>query len=343
MKSLVWIRHSLLAVAAVLGGIVAWRMLAGPYSLAGIAVHAPLNPEGVFGLFIVALLAWHIRAEDGWSEYRLSTLRVVGLLALVGLYPATRVYFLSDDFILVRQAQTFTAQVFGAAGGDGFFRPLGYVSLAVNAWVAGFNPVVWHVSALVLHAVNAFLVGMLGRRLGAPAGSALLAGSLFALHGTHLEAAVWIAGRFDLLATMFTLGALLMFGRSTWVALLCGLAALWSKESAYVLPLLVAILARWERRSWTNILPYAGLTVVAFVYRWLLLGGIGGYREASGEASFYSLKLATTAKAVFVRVRDGWDGEERILRVVPGRGTAGFEEVTDPAGTGVRFYRLSGR
>ena len=302
IEGLIWIKHSLLAVAAMLGGIVAWRILAGPFSIAGIQVHAPLNPEGVFGLLVVGLLAWKTRPGDGRSDDPASTFRAVALLALVGLYPATRVYFVSDDFILVRQAQTFSAGVFASAGGDGFFRPVGYVSLAMNAWIAGLNPVIWHTSALVLHAINAFLVAMLCRRLGAPAGGALLAGSLFALHGTHLEAAVWIAGRFDLLATLFTLGTLLLYGKHLWLALLCGLAALWSKESAYVLPFLVAIVARWERRSWTSAAPYAGLTLAAFLYRWVLLGGIGGYREASGEAAFYSLKAATTAKAVFVRL-----------------------------------------
>lgn len=47
-------------------------------------------------------------------------------------------------------------------------------------------------------------------------------------------------------------------------------------------------------------------------------------------------------RPVVVRVRDGWDGPERVLRIVPARGTAGLEEAMDAMGEGVRFYRLSG-
>ncbi len=302
MEGLNAIRISLWAAAACLGAVVGARLVLGPYSVAGIAVNAPLNPEGVFGMLVVALLAWRCRPVPEAESYSPWMLRTVALLAMVALFPALRVYFVSDDFILVRQAQTFSASVFTSAGGDGFFRPLGYVSLTINAWIARFDPLWWHASALCLHAVNAVLVALLARRLRANLGVALLAGCLFALHGTHLEAAVWIAGRFDLLAAMFTLGTLLFYGRNTAVALVLALAALWSKEAAYVLPLLVAIVARWERRSWASVAPYAGLTAAAFVYRWMLLGGIGGYRESSGEAAFYSLKFSTTAKAVFVRL-----------------------------------------
>lgn len=302
MEGLNAIRISLWVVAACLGAVVGARLLLGPFALAGVSVNAPLNPEGVFGFLVVGLLSWRCRTLEVAERYSPWLLRTVALLAMVALFPALRVYFVSDDFILVRQAQMFSASVFTSAGGDGFFRPLGYVSLAVNAWLAGFDPVWWHASALALHAANAVLVALLARRLRADLGVALLAGCLFALHGTHLEAAVWIAGRFDLLAAMFSLGTLLFYGKNTALALVLALAALWSKEAAYVLPLLVAIVGRLERRSWTSVAPYAGLTAMAFMYRWILLGGIGGYRESSGEAAFYSLKLSTTAKAVFVRL-----------------------------------------
>ncbi len=48
------------------------------------------------------------------------------------------------------------------------------------------------------------------------------------------------------------------------------------------------------------------------------------------------------ARGTVVRVRDAVDGAERVLRSIPGRGTAGVEEVVDALGDGVRFYRLSG-
>ncbi len=47
-------------------------------------------------------------------------------------------------------------------------------------------------------------------------------------------------------------------------------------------------------------------------------------------------------KSVVVRVRESWDGPERVLQSVPGRGSAGIEEVADDVGAGSRFYRLTG-
>lgn len=309
-------------MAACLGTIVAARMLAGPYAIAGIAVNAPLNPEGVFGLLVVGLLLWRQRTWESAIPYSGWLLRPVPLLAMVALFPVLGVYFVSDDFILVRQAQQFSASIFTSAGGDGFFRPLGYVSMAMNAWLAGIDPGWWHASALAIHAVNSLLVAMLARRLGASLWIALLAGSLFALHGTHLEAAVWIAGRFDLLAALLTLATLLLFERNTALALGCALGALWSKEAAYILPVLLLILARIEGKNWRPVLPFAGVTALAFVYRWVLLGGIGGYREASGESAFFSLKFATTAKVVFVRLWTSlffpinWSADPRVTVAV---------------------------
>lgn len=295
-------RIALWTLAAALGAIIATRWLLGPYALLGIPVHVPLNPEGAFG-FVISLLL----ATSGPSQARASARGFLApllsaLLALAALYPALHVGFLSDDFILIQQARHFTPSIFSTPGGDGFFRPLGYLSLDLTALRATADPRLWHLAALVLHAANAALVAAFAARLNASTWIACLAGSLFALHGTHLEAAVWIAGRFDLLAVLFTLATLLFFTRNTPAALACTLAALWSKESAYVLPALLTLLAWHERKPLRATLPYWALTAVAFLYRAILLGGIGGYTNPSGESAFFSLKVATTAKVVFVRL-----------------------------------------
>jgi hypothetical protein len=51
--------------------------------------------------------------------------------------------------------------------------------------------------------------------------------------------------------------------------------------------------------------------------------------------------LRVPGKAVVVRVRDTWGGEERILQSIPGRGTGGIEELLDAPGESSRFYRLT--
>ena len=289
-----------------MGLVAVGRMFAGPFQIGGFAVNVPLNPEGVFGLAMTLVLAW--RAARGTPTATPSHVALAaGAAALLSLISQARVlglYFLSDDFILVQQANLWTwsnlVPVFTAGGGDGFFRPVGLLSLAVNATWAGTDPRVWHASALALHTANAALLTWLAARLGLSTLASFLAGALFAMHGANPEAVAWIAGRFDLLAVFFTLTGMLLFTwDQRWPALVCCACALWSKESAFVFPILLLLQVRRLRPT----IPFFALTALAFGYRWILQGGIGGYLSSeSGRPSVFSLGLATTAKVIFVRL-----------------------------------------
>ena len=77
---------------------------------------------------------------------------------------------------------------------------------------------------------------------------------LFLLWGTNVEAAAWVSGRYDVFATAFTLWAVAYhlhsqsaLDRHALIALLFGVLALCSKESAAVLPGLIGCVARIRR------------------------------------------------------------------------------------------------
>ncbi|MEI9811979.1 MAG: hypothetical protein WDO18_04595 [Acidobacteriota bacterium] len=317
---------ALWCAAVCLGIVVAARWLIGPFDLFGIAVHTPLNPEGIFGLLIVALLALRKPAEPVSPEQRSWPIWAAFAVAIVGLSPALRVYFLSDDFIVVKGANATTlaslVHAWTAAGGDGFFRPMGYVSLALDALWAGYDPLRWHASAMLIHAANAALVALLALRWRLSAMAAFAAGAIFALHGTHLEAAVWIAGRFDLLATFFTLATLVLYGYSRPLALLTAAGALCSKEAAFCLPLILFLVEWQQGRNPKRTAPFFGLAAAIFAYRWVLLGGIGGYRDSSGASTFFGLKFASTAKVLFARLWTSlffplnWSGDPAMITAV---------------------------
>ena len=205
-----------------------------------------------------------------------------------------RSYFLADDFILLVQAHAPLSWrgVFATRGGDGSFRPLGYLSYAISAQWAGSDPAIWHWIGFFLHIANAILLYLLAAAAGYSRLLAWLAASLFAVHGAHPEAAVWMAGRFDLLSAFFVLAGLFAFQRSLspgtkrqmWLAaaLAAMTAGLLSKESAYSFVLvaawLLACTGAWRsRRDWISILLFGTVTALLFGYRWHLLEGIGGY------------------------------------------------------------------
>jgi hypothetical protein len=207
--------------------------------------------------------------------------------------------------------------LFTSGGGDGFFRPIGYISLAFTSAWAGASPVLWHSTALALHITNTVLVYMLAAILGRSRLAAIFAAVLFAIHGTRPEAAVWIAGRFDLLSTFFVLCGLLFFIRSQnelasigyvygFASLACMILAILTKESAYVFPfLLVQLLVsdgHWSWRRLAVLISFHFMAVALFAYRWILFGGIGGYRDVqTGEPQALTLGVGHTLKALVLR------------------------------------------
>jgi hypothetical protein len=320
-------RHGMMLVAAISGLVIALRMLVGPFD-APLRVRIPLNPEGWFGVALTALLAirpsgsiateQHHQQRNGWWN-------AAAIAALIGFTTAAfwrtpHFYFLSDDFILVKIANSPHAVIrswFTMAGGDGFFRPIGYISLTLTSIWAGVNPMAWHATALSLHVANVVLVFALATRLGASRLAASFATALFGVHGTRPEAAAWIAGRFDLVATFFVLLALLFFIRFhreaasigylyALASLVCMVLAILSKESAYIFPFLVALflLAKRDlcRRRMGVLIPFFVVAAALFAYRWRLFGGIGGYGDAqTGKAQALTFGLSTV-KALGLRL-----------------------------------------
>jgi tetratricopeptide (TPR) repeat protein len=183
------------------------------------------------------------------------------------------------------------------------YRPLRFLSYLGDYalsrwWFGGFpdgSPPVFffHLTNVVLHALNALLVLVLARRVagrllggdGADGGLgpggflALAAALLFALHPLQTEAVTYISGRRDVLSAFFVLAALALHARgdpgrsprplaSAGVVLLLA-AGLLSKETAATLPALLVLLdialrARWtpgrvalHAVSWALVIAYA--------------------------------------------------------------------------------------
>jgi hypothetical protein len=146
------------------------------------------------------------------------------------------------------------------------------------------------------------------------AGAAFWAAAFFGIHGTRAESVAFLA-RFDQLATLFVLAGLLLFDQylesrrggllaASCVVMLCGLL---SKESAYVFPLLalwlLAFRGQWTRRRIRATVPFFAIMAATFVYRWSLLGGIGGYTDrATGRPQILNIHVLALLKALTLRL-----------------------------------------
>ncbi len=228
--------------------------------------------------------------------------------------------FLSDDYVLVSRASMRAGDVawyLVTPGGDGAFRPAGYLYFALVKQWAGLEPSKWHFAGLVLHPVNCALVYQLAMVLWSDPAIALGSELLFGVQAAHPEVVTWAAGSFDSVACCFSLAALLCaFGsgsaRYPWLspALTSVFLALAisSKASAYAAPIALASLG-WARGDLRragvkrSLIGALLVCVALLLYRWQLFHGPGGHlNPATGRPAILSLSLAGSSKATLVRL-----------------------------------------
>lgn len=237
--------------------------------------------------------------------------------------------FISDDFVhLFKASQPLPETLWGllTRGQDGLFlRPLGFASLFFDYHVWHHWPPAYHLVNLLLHLSGVIGIYFLCKSLGLDLETSATAALIFAVLPIHPEAVVWIAARFDLLATPLSIWSLVLYikyRKSELIIVYLGaltlfLLALLAKESAYALPLILipleflvmparrlkpgldqgGVRGLW-RASWPA-LGFIALAVIVFCYRLAVLRGIGGYQDGSGQSAFLSLGLKTVEGLFF--------------------------------------------
>ncbi|HEY7425815.1 MAG TPA: tetratricopeptide repeat protein [Gemmataceae bacterium] len=133
------------------------------------------------------------------------------------------------------------------------WHPLTSISLQLDCQLYGLKPYGFHVTNLVLHAVNAVLLFLLLRRMtGALWRSAIVAG-FFAVHPLHVESVAWVSERKDVLSGFFWMLTLWAYagyaarpgwGRYLLVVLLFALG-LMAKPMLVTLPCVLLLLDYW--------------------------------------------------------------------------------------------------
>jgi tetratricopeptide (TPR) repeat protein len=205
------------------------------------------------------------------------------------------------------------------------YYPLTLTSFWAERQLWGLNPVPYHLVNIALHAINGVLLFFLLDRLRVPA--AWLAAMLWALHPVNVESVAWITELKNTQSGAFFFLAMMCFLRfethKHWrwylLALLCALAAVLSKPSTVVLPLVLLLCVWWQRGRWqradvAQIVPFFGLafgmsvlTVIeqrghilkAGITAWKL--GVGERFIVGGKAVvFYAAKLLWPVKLAFV-------------------------------------------
>jgi protein O-mannosyl-transferase len=177
----------------------------------------------------------------------------------------------------------------------GLYRPVPTLSYAVDWALSGGRPAWFHAVNALWNAAASLLVFLLLCRL-APVPAAFAGALVFAAHPVHAEAVANIVGRAELMAAVFSLGAMVLWLRTppdrppgartvVGIAVLYALALL-AKESAVMLPVLLALcdiargaLQRGHFRPWLrrNAGAFVAVSVALLGYitlRYAVLGGM---------------------------------------------------------------------
>lgn len=250
----------------------------------------------------------------------LVALLLLALLVFACFGNTLGVYFNCDDFLhlpyLYRMASgepglmvsNFTGPWVGERSLYLFFRPLTEVSLIVDYFFNHSSARGYHLSNLIWHTANAFILFLFCQallvkvELGSRRDQAVMAfcsACIFASFPTHSEAVAWILARADLVCTLFFLLSLYLFVASkkestkllSVAAFFCSLL---SKETAICLPVVIFALALTltdisDKKQKTieaskATAPYLVAFTVYLVWRFLAIGKlVGGYVGSIGQ------------------------------------------------------------
>ncbi len=132
------------------------------------------------------------------------------------------------------------------------YLPLHLLSYMLDHALWGLKAGGYHLSSVLLHAINSAILVAVVRRMGGSLTVAALAGILFAVHPCHVEAVAWVSSRKEVLSTTFLLLSLLFYLQARIgsafkpipfiASVLSFLLAMLSKVSVVVLPAFLLLL-----------------------------------------------------------------------------------------------------
>jgi len=146
------------------------------------------------------------------------------------------------------------------------YRPIRALSYAIDYHFSGLNPLSYHISNISYHIINTLLIYLITLSLIGNKVTAFLAALLFAVHPVHTDSVTYIAGRRDILFTLFYLIGLYTFlkyrktRRSIFMlfSMTAYLLSIGSKEMGVTLPAIFLIydlvnnLPQKTKEPWLN-------------------------------------------------------------------------------------------
>ncbi|MCX6304749.1 MAG: tetratricopeptide repeat protein [Bacteroidetes bacterium] len=173
----------------------------------------------------------------------------------------------------------------------GNYHPLAMLSLAIDYQINKFDPVVFHLTNILIHIINSMLVLLVLKRLTGKLQLAVIAALLFGVHALHVESVAWISERKDVLYTCFYLLSLYSYVRyvpgrdKMWfgLSLLFFLLSCLSKGQAVTLAVTLFLVDVFMGRKWTELKIL--VEKVPFLILALIFGIVAFRAQAGADAT----------------------------------------------------------
>ena len=176
------------------------------------------------------------------------------------------------------------------------YRPMQVLSYWLDYKIWGLKTFGFHLTNIILHLLNGILIYLILLKLFSDLKLAAIASFLFIVHPLHVSVVSYISGRADLLSLFFILLTVLLFLNDLYtLSVFSGIFALFSRENALVLLLLIALMIVFKKakKNYLLILPFIFLDLLYLALRLSLFGFSG--MATHGQGMVFSLRILNCA------------------------------------------------
>ena len=186
---------------------------------------------------------------------------IFSLVVIVYANALSNSFVWDDRYLIVENSMTknwrhipefFTTQLYQGSGQESnFYRPAQKLLVLCEYSIWRLNPFGYHLTNIIIHALNAVLVYLLLKLLLKREKIPIISALLFAVHPVNTQAVTYISGSADLLAGFFIFSSLILFflyrenrihqAYDYWGAVVLFVSAFLSRESAIILPSLLIL------------------------------------------------------------------------------------------------------
>ncbi len=133
------------------------------------------------------------------------------------------------------------------------WHPLTWLSLMMDSWLFGVNPMGFHIMNVAFHTINTALLFLLFSSMTGTLWRSAFVAALFAVHPLHVESVAWISERKDVLSAFFWMLSLIFYTRyvrqgrrSSYFGALAAFAiGLMAKPMLVTMPVVLLLLDYW--------------------------------------------------------------------------------------------------